>query len=294
MPAGVVVTTLAIFGLFDHGFVQNAFIAGTAVALAAGLIGYFIVLRNQVFVSEVLSHVAFTGALAAYAFAIDPLFGLFASTIAFGLMSTLFGARASGQDVITGTAFAWVLGVGVLFLSIYTTANSSTSANASVSVLFGSIYGVDRTHALIAMAVCAAVVVATLFITRPLLFASLDPDVAAARGLPVRILGLAFVTLVAITVAEAVQVVGSLLVIGLIVTPAAAAVRVSTRPFAGMALSAAIAVSALWMGLVVNYHASDVPASFAVIGVAFAAFVASVVWGSIRTRSRRSAATTFR
>ncbi|HEY7268972.1 MAG TPA: metal ABC transporter permease, partial [Dehalococcoidia bacterium] len=147
-----------------------------------------------------------------------------------------------------------------------------------------SIYGIDHTHALVALGAGIGVVLATALVARPLLFASIDPDVASARGLPVRALGLVFVTLLAVTVAEAVQIAGALLLLGLVVTPAAAAVRLTTRPFGAMALSALVAVSALWLGLVTNYYAARVPVSFAVVAVAFAVFVGSVVLGAIRGR----------
>jgi zinc/manganese transport system permease protein len=279
------IPVLAFAAMFEQGFVQNAFIAGTAIALAAGLIGYFVVLRNQVFVTDVLSHVAFTGAVAAYAFAADPLLGLLASTIGFGLIFAGFGGSAASQDVVTGSVFAWVLGIGVLFLSIYTTGSHSGGGSAGINVLFGSIYGVDRTHALIALAVCGLVAALTLFMARPLLFASLDPEVAAARGLPVRALAFAFVTMAAITVAEAVQVVGSLLLLGLIVTPAAAAVRMSTRPGVALLVSPLIAAGSVWAGLVANYYAPKVPVSFAIVAVAFAVFLVSVAAGAVNSRA---------
>jgi zinc/manganese transport system permease protein len=275
--------------MFSHRFVRDAFIAGTPVTIAAGLAGYFVVLRNQVFVTDVLSHIAFTGALAAYAFAIDPLFGLFATTIAFALGGAALGERAGGQDVITGSVFAWVLGLGVLFLSVYASGHGSTSGSAGISVLFGSIYSLDRAHLLVALGTGTAVVLVLAAIARPLLFSSLDPDVAATRGIPVRALGLAFVVLVAVTVAEAVQIVGALLIIGLMVTPAAAAVRLTSRPYAALALSPLIAVASLWLGLTANYAAPDVPVSFAVVGIAFAVYVAALIAGAVGPRLKAAA-----
>ncbi len=263
--------------MLSHPFVQYAFLAATPLALAAGLIGYFVVLRNQVFVSDALSHVAFTGALGAYALAVDPLVGLFGGTIAVALILGLLGQRARANDVAIGTVFAWVLGLGVLFLSLYTTAHSASTGNVAIKVLFGSVYGVDRGHALVALALAGAVVIGTLIAFRPLLFSSVDPDVAAARGLPVRAISLFFITLVAVIVAESVQVVGALLIIGLIVTPAAAALRLSARPAVALVLSPAIAVASVWAGLTLSYFVREVPPSFAIVGLAFAVFAIAVI-----------------
>ena len=274
--------------MLSHEFMRNAFLASTPIAVAAGLVGYFVVLRNQVFISDVISHVAFTGALAAYAFAIDPLIGLFGASIAFSLIAGSLGERARGQDVATGTVFAWVLGLGVLFLTIYTTAHSATTGNVGVKVLFGSIFGVDLRHAMVATSIGAGIVVAVAVIARPLLFASIDPDVALARGIPVRALGLVFVALVAMVVAEAVQVVGSLLIVGLMVTPAAAAVRLSSRPFLALALSAALAVGSVWLGLTTSYFAQRLPPSFVIITLAFGVYVAADAFQSPFWRGRRA------
>jgi len=264
--------------MFGHTFMANAFLAATPVALAAGLAGYFVVIRNQVFVTDVLSHMAFTGALAAYAFATDPLIGLFVATIGLGLLSGLLGTRARGQDVATGTLFAWILGLGVLFLSLYTTSHSAAAGNAGVKVLFGSVFGVSRGDALIACGIGLSVAIAIAVAARPLLFATLDPEVAAARGVAVRGLGLGFIALVALIVAEAVQVVGSLLIVGLMVTPAAAAAQLSARPFQALALSALIAVGASWFGLTAAYFAQSLPPSFVIIALAFAAYVSALLF----------------
>jgi zinc/manganese transport system permease protein len=272
--------------MLGHAFMRNAFLASTPIAAAAGLVGYFVVLRNQVFVSDVISHVAFSGALAAYAFAVDPLIGLFGASIVFGVIIGSLGERARGQDVATGTVFAWVLGLGVLFLSIYTTAHSATTGNVGIKVLFGSIFGVDSRNVLIATSIGISILVATLVIARPLLFASIDPEVAFARGIPVRALGLIFVALVGMVVAEAVQVVGSLLIVGLMVTPAAAAVRLSSRPFVALLLSAALAVGSVWLGLTTSYFAQRLPPSFVIITLAFAAYLAAVLFKSPPWRSR--------
>src|SRR5438309_1303156 len=169
----------------------NAVLAGTAIAVATGLVGYFMVLRGQVFTGDALSHVSVTGALAALAFGVDARLGLFAATIAVGIGIAILGLRGRADDVVIGSVFAWILGLGVLFLTLYTTSRSTSNGAAGVSVLFGSILSLSTSHARVAAVIAAVVVVGVLAIARPLLFASVDEAVAAARGVPVRALGVA-------------------------------------------------------------------------------------------------------
>ncbi|HEY2764431.1 MAG TPA: metal ABC transporter permease, partial [Pseudonocardiaceae bacterium] len=190
-------------------FFVRALLAGTAVAAAAGLVGYFLVLRAQVFTADALSHVAFTGALAALVIGIDLRAGLFAATVAVALAMGVLGRRGSADDVVIGTIFAWVLGLGVFLLTLYTTTRSSGNGSAGVTVLFGSIYGISRSQAMTAALIAAAVCGCVVAIARPLLFASIDEAVAAARGVPVRLVGFGFLTLVGVAAAEASQVVGA-------------------------------------------------------------------------------------
>jgi zinc/manganese transport system permease protein len=275
--------------MFAHPFMQHAFLAGTAVALAAGLVGYFLVLRAQVFIADALSHVAFTGALAALAAGVDARIGLFAVTILVALGMGGLGRRARPDDVVIGGVFAWILGLGVFFLTLYTTTRSGTGdGSAGVTVLFGSIFGLSAGRAaltaVIALLLCAAI----LTIARPLLFASLDEDVAAARGVPVRILGYGFLILVAGTAAESTQVVGALLILGLLAAPAGAASRITTRPLRALALSAAIAVASVWIGLTASYTIPKLPPSFAILAVATLTYLIAIA--ATRPRRRRPSA----
>ncbi len=269
--------------MFTHPFMQYAFLAGTAVALAAGLVGYFLVLRAQVFTADALSHVAFTGALAALAAGLDARIGLFAVTILVALGMGGLSRRARPDDVVIGGVFAWVLGLGVFFLTLYTTTRSGTgNGSASVTVLFGSIFGLSATRALITALIAAAITAAMLVIARPLLFASIDEDVAAARGVPVRLLGYGFLILVAGTTAEATQVVGALLILGLLAAPAGAATRITTHPWRGLALSAAIAVGSVWIGLTASYLIPKLPPSFAILAVATLTYLAAIAVNQLR------------
>jgi zinc/manganese transport system permease protein len=265
--------------MFGYAFIRNGLIAGTAIAAAAGVIGYFLVLRSQVFTADALSHVAFTGALVALTIGLDARLGLFVATIGVGLLLGAIGPRGRADDVTIGSTFAWILGVGVLALSIFTTGHSTGHGTAGVNILFGSIYGLDTAATRTAVLVAVAVLAVGLLITRPLLFASLDEAVAAARGVPVRALGFVFLALVGATAAEATQAVGSLLILGLLAGPAGIAMRLTTRPYRAMALATAIAVIAVWGGLSLSYAAPKLPPSFSILALITAAYAGTVVVG---------------
>lgn len=261
--------------MFAHEFMRNALFAGTAIGAACGLVGYLLVLRAQVFAGDALGHVAFAGALAAAAFGIDVRVGLFAATIVIALAMGGLGARAQADDVTIGTLFAWILGLGVLFLTIFTTRESAQNGTAAVRVLFGSIFGLDSSATWIAIAIAVAALAATTTIARPLLFASLDPEVAVAQGVRIRFVGLAFLAIVGAVSAEATQAVGALLLLGLLAAPAAAAHQLTRSPYAGLALSTALAVGVVWAGLSFAYLVPSVPPSTAIISVATAVYAAS-------------------
>ncbi|NJC69589.1 metal ABC transporter permease [Planosporangium thailandense] len=281
-------TSLALadpIGVLTHPFAQHALLAGTAVAAAAGLVGYLLVLRAQVFTADALSHVAFTGALAALAIGLDARLGLFALTVLVALGMGALGHRARPDDVIIGGVFAWILGLGTFFLTVYTTTRSAGNGAAGVTVLFGSIFGLDAARADVTAVIAAAVCAAVLVIARPLLFASLDQAVAAARGVPVRLLGYAFLTLAAVTTAEATQVTGALLILGLLAAPGGAAARLTARPLRAMGLSAGIAVASVWIGLTASYAVPALPPSFAILTVATLGYLGAII--ATRTRRRK-------
>jgi zinc/manganese transport system permease protein len=271
--------------MLAHPFMAHAFLAGTAIAAACGLAGFFLVLRAQVFTGDALSHVAFTGALAALAAGIDLRLGLFAATIAVAAGLGVLGQRGRADDVVIGNVFAWILGLGVFFLTLFTTSRSSGNGTAGISVLFGSIFGLSAGQAVTAAVIGAGIILAVLVIARPLLFASIDEAVAAARGVPVRLLGIGFLALVGAAAAEATQAVGALLLLGLLAAPAATALLVTARPYQGLAVSAALAVAEMWAGLTLAYAAPAMPPSFAIIAVATAAYLAA--FASTRIRRAR-------
>ena len=263
-------------------FFQHALLAGSAIAAAAGLIGYFLVLRAQVFTGDALSHVAFTGALAALAFGLDPRLGLFVATIGVALLLGVLGRRSRPDDVAIGGVFSWVLGLGAFFLTIYTTSRSAANGGAGVTVLFGSIFGLSASQAVTAAVIAAAVCAVTVVVARPLLFASIDEAVAAARGVPVRLLGFGFLALAGACAAVATQAVGSLLILGLLAAPAGTAQRLTDRPYRALALSAGLAVLEMWAGLALSYAVPNVPPSFGILAAATAVFAATAALGPKR------------
>jgi zinc/manganese transport system permease protein len=263
-------------------FMQHAFLAGTGIAMACGMVGFFVVLRAQVFTGDALSHVAFTGALAALALGIDLRLGLFAATIGVAVAMGLLGRRGRADDVVIGNVFAWILGLGAFFLTLYTTSRSAGNGTAGITVLFGSIFGLSGGQASVAALIGLLIVAVMVVIARPLLFASVDEAVAAARGVPVRVLGVVFLALVGATAAEATQAVGALLLLGLLAAPAGTALLITDRPFHGLALSVGIAVVEMWAGLLFTYAVPSVPASFPIIAVATLVYVAAFARSRVR------------
>jgi len=277
--------------MLAHEFMRNALIAGSFVGLACGLVGYFVVLRAQVFAGDALSHVAFTGALAAAVFGLNILAGLFAATILGGIVMGILGDKARADDVTIGSLFAWTLGLGVLFLTIFTTQDSAGNGTAGVRVLFGSIFGLSSAdvRTAVGLAVLASAIV--LAIARPLLFASLDAAVAAAQGVPVRALGLGFLALLGLVAAQATQAVGALLLLGLLAAPAGAAHRLTVNPYRGLGLSALFSVGSIWIGLTLSYVFPTLPPSSmiiaAAVGIYIVALAATTARDALATEPRR-------
>ncbi|HWX51658.1 MAG TPA: metal ABC transporter permease [Solirubrobacteraceae bacterium] len=275
--------------MLSHEFMRNALLAGGFVALACGACGWFVVLRGQVFAGDALSHVAFPGALAAAAAGLDQRVGLFIATVAVAAGIGLLGrgavrggaggaaGGAPADDTAIGIAFTFILGLGLFFLTLFSLGSAGGAGIQAAHTLFGSIFGLDAGEARLAAGIGLATTVLVLGISRPLLFATLAPDVAAARGVPARALGIGFLGLVGLVAAEATQAVGALLLLGLLAAPAAAAHRITGRPFAGLVLAGGLAAVAMLAGLVLAYALPWLPPSTAVIGVAVAIYGASVV-----------------
>ncbi len=259
--------------MLTHEFIRNALLAGTPLALACGLVGWFTVLRGQVFAGDALSHVAFVGAIAAAVVGVDERVGLFALTLALAGVMAGLGRRAQADDVTIGVVFSWVLGVGVLLIAVLSTSSSGGSGLIVANTLFGSIFGLSAGQSVVAAFVGLGVVVVTIGIAKPLLFASLDPRLAGLLGVPVRILGLVLLGLIGAVTAEGTQAIGALLVLGLIAAPAGAALRVTSRPYLGMVCAVAIAVVAMWGGIALSYAIPSLPPSTAIVGLAVGAYL---------------------
>lgn len=266
-------------------FFVNALVAGTAIAVACGLTGYFLVLRAQVFTGDALSHVAFTGSMAALALGVDLRIGLFVATVAIALLMAALGRRGVADDVVIGNIFAWILGLGAFFLTLYTTNRSTGNGSAGITVLFGSIFGISAGQALTAAFVGIGLSLVMLVLARPLLFATLDAAVAAARGVPVRVLGAVFLAVVGACTAEATQAVGAMLLLGLLAAPAGTALRLTARPYRALGLSVLLALVDIWGGLGVSFVAPKLPPSFAILAVATLLYVVALVGNQPRFRA---------
>jgi zinc/manganese transport system permease protein len=258
--------------MLSHEFIRNAYLAGTFVALACGLVGWFTVLRGQVFAGDALSHVAFVGAIAAAVVGVDERVGLFVLTLGLAAVMAGLGRRAQADDVTIGVVFSWVLGIGVLLIAVLSTGASGGDGLIVANTLFGSIFGLDAGQGVLAATIGLGVVLAAIAIARPLLFASLDPELAALHGVPVRALGLALLLLIGLVTAEGTQAIGALLVLGLIAAPAGAALRLTSKPYLGMVLSATIALAAMWGGIALSYAIPSLPPSTAIIALAVGAY----------------------
>lgn len=271
--------------LFAFHFMQNAFLAGTLIAAVAGAVGYFMVLRGQSFAGHTLANIGFAGAAGASLMGLSPVVGLLCFEILAALGIDWLGGEQTkpqwGQDVAIGTVQTFALGLGLFFVQL------STAHTAGIyALLFGAVLGIsDRDVSVIA--VTALVTLAGLMgIARPLLFASIDPEVAAARGIPTRLLNRVFLLLLAFAVSQAVQVVGVLLIFALLVTPAAIAQRITARPPIAIGLSIAFAIAFTWAGLAVGYF-TPYPVGFFITSFAFGTYIFVRLCGAVRTLSRR-------
>ena len=242
--------------MLDYDFMRTAFAAGTVVAIVAGAVGYFLVLRNLAFAGHALSHVGFAGATGAVLLGVAPFWGLLIFTIAGGVGMGLLGDQLRGRDIAVGIILSLSLGLGVLFLHLYT-----SHATQATALLFGNVLGVSPENLQDMLVLGVITLVILTAIARPLIFATLDPELAQAKGVSLRLIAVLFLVIVAVAVAEAVQVVGILLVFALMVGPAAAALRCTTRIRTGIALSVIVGVAETGAGIALAY-VTDWPPSF--------------------------------
>jgi zinc/manganese transport system permease protein len=272
-----VVTDVRFMLAFE--FMRNAFEAGTIIAVIAGIVGYFVVLRRSSFASHALGHTGFSGAAAAVLVGVAPVYGLLVFTMAAASAMAFLGSRATNRDIEIGTVLAFALGLGLLFISLY-----QGYATEAYSILFGEVLGISASGVAFTFWAALAVIAVVAIIYRPLLFASMDEDVAEARGLPMLFLSLAFLLLLAVTISFAVQIIGVLLIFALMVTPAAIAVRLTSRVATAVIVSILIAVSATWAGLFIGFYL-NAPVSFFITGITFGEYVTLRGLGVLRESS---------
>jgi zinc/manganese transport system permease protein len=269
-------------------FMVNAFRAGTVVAVLAAVVGWFMVLRKQSFAGHTLAVVGFPGAAASVWLGVGVAAGYFGSCLIAALVIAALPRRTghgyAEESAVTGTVQAFALASGMLFVALYKGFLNGTSA-----LLFGSFLGITASQVLTLAAVAVAVLAVLALIGRPLLFASIDADVARAHGLPARALDTVFLVVLGATAAEVSQVTGALLVFALLVLPPATAQLLSPRPAVGLALSVALALITVWVALFVAYY-SPYPIGFWFTTVAFGAYVIAAAATALgRRRPHRSA-----
>jgi zinc/manganese transport system permease protein len=260
----IMVTTTAtsirriVISMFEYDFMRNAFAAAGVAAVVSGLVGYFLVLRGQTFAGHALGHIGFAGATGAVLIGLASVWGLVGLTVAAGIGIGMLGERLSGRDVAIGVVLALALGFGLLFLHYYT-----AFATQATALLFGNVLAVDPSMIATLIGLGVITLAGLAAIMRPLVFASLQPELAEAKGVPVRFVSTAFLAIVALAVSESVQIVGILLVFALMVGPPATAQRLVTGLWSGMALAAGLALAEAWLGITIAYY-TDWPVSFCI------------------------------
>jgi zinc/manganese transport system permease protein len=269
--------------LFQYQFMVNAFRAGTIVAVAAGALGWFMVLRRQSFAGHTLAIVSFPGAAAAILFGITATTGYFAAAIlaaiAIAAVPRSLGGRArSSESAVIGTVQAFALACGALFVSLY-----GGFLSGLTNLLFGSFLGISASQVLTLLVVAVIALALLALIARPLFFATVDPDVAAARGVPVRMLGTVFLILLGCAAAEVSQITGALLVFALLVMPAATAQQLTARPLASFLTTIGIGLLVVWLGLAIAYF-SIYPVGFFITTFGFAGYVLASAGRAAKSR----------
>ena len=271
--------------MLGYDFMRHAFAAAAIVAIVSGCVGYFLVLRGQTFAGHALAHVGFTGATGAVLIGVPPLWGLVAMTVAAGIGMGFMGERLAQRDVAIGIVLSLSLGFGLLFLHFFTAFATQVTA-----LLFGNVLAVDlgTVWTLLGLGVVSLATLAV--ISRPLLFASLQPELAEARGVSLRRYAVLFLAVVALATAECAQIVGVLLVFTLMVGPAAAAQRLTSGVGRGVLLSAALALAEAWLGIALAYY-TDWPSSFWITTLSAGVYVATTLpWPARASRPARVAA----
>ncbi|KMY85612.1 Zinc ABC transporter, inner membrane permease protein ZnuB [Candidatus Paraburkholderia calva] len=257
--------------MFEYDFMVNAFAASGIVAALSGIVGYFLVMRGQTFAGHALSHVGFAGATGAVLLGLPPLWGMVGFTLVAGVGMGALGEKLSGRDVAIGVILSLSLGFGLLFLHFFT-----AYATQATALLFGNVLGVNHETLVVLLGLAVVSLGALAFIMRPLMFASLQPELAEAKGVSLRLVSVLFLAITALAVAACTQIVGVLLVFALMVGPAAAAQNLTTRLSSGLILAALFALGQAWLGLTLAYY-TDWPTSFWITTLAALVYDASLL-----------------
>jgi len=270
--------------MFSYPFMVNAFRAGTIVAVIAATIGWFMVLRRQSFAGHTLAVLGFPGAAAATWLGVATGYGYFGFCVAGALVIATLpqhttSTASAEQSAVIGTVQAFALACGYLFVSLY-----KGFLSGMTNLLFGTIVGVTNTQVLVLLASAVPCLAVLIVIGRPLLFASVDPDLARARGVPVRAVGALFLVLLGVAAAGTSQVTGSLLVFALLVAPAATARKLTTRPSVGIALSIGFGLLATWIGETLAFF-TVYPIGFWVTTISFTGYLAASLWRVVADRT---------
>jgi zinc/manganese transport system permease protein len=262
--------------LLTYRFMVDALAAGTIVALVAGPIGWFMVLRRQTFAGHTLAVVGFPGAAGAALIGVSATYGYFACCLTAALVIAAVPRARLGasteESAVIGTTQAFALACGFLFVTLY-----AGNVNGVDSLLFGNFLGITVSQVVVLAAVAAAALVVLAAIGRPLLYATVDPETAQSRGVPVRGLSVVFLVLLGVAAAETSQITGSLLVFALLVLPPATAQVLTARPARSLALAVVLALAVTWLGLAISYF-STYPIGFWITSVAFGSYLLAQAW----------------
>ncbi|MEI8632701.1 metal ABC transporter permease [Vibrio sp. PP-XX7] len=258
--------------MFDYSFMRNAWLATTFIALLAGPIGYFLVLRGQSFAGHALAHLGFTGASASIFLGVTPFSGALIATVIGGVVIGFLGNRLEHRDVVIGIVLSMALGIGLLALHFYT--QFATQAN---SLLFGNVLAVSKTMVIRLVILSCICGLAFVLLARPLLLTTLQPDIAESRGYPVARYGIIFFILCALVTAACSQIVGALLVFTLMIAPGAAALQLTCRLKQGLLLSALMALGYGLGGITISYY-SDWPISFTITALSSLGYILARIY----------------
>jgi zinc/manganese transport system permease protein len=266
--------------IFQYAFMRNALVAGTITAIMAGVIGYFVVLRGMAFASHTLANIGFAGAAGAVVVGLNPILGLLVFTLAGALGMGVLGKRLYTQELAVGMVLAMALAAGLLFISLY-----KGYATNVYAILFGEVLGITQSEVFLSLTTGIVTLLVIALLARPLLFATLDPEVALARGLPVAVLGSTFLVLLGLAVVVALQIVGVLLIFALLVAPAAIAERLTCRPPVAIGISIGLALIFTWGGMIIAYYL-PYPLGFFITTLAFATYLGVRGQEALRSRLR--------